>query len=78
MEGNIGSGKSTLLLGLEKAVFDVFPKPVDDRWKLPLQAFYKDPLVWGFPLQIEVLDWFRWLRDNVLRNPKPAPDEHSG
>ena len=51
---------------------------MDDRWKLPLQAFYKDPLLGGFALQIEVLDWFRWLRDNVLGNPQPIPDQDSG
>ena len=78
VEGNIGSGKSTLLHGLEEAGYSVLPEPVDDRWKLPLQAFYKDPLLRGFELQIEVLDWFRWLRDNVLGNPMPKADQHLG
>ena len=72
VEGNIGSGKSTLLRGLQDARCTVYQEPVDDRWKPLLQAFYENPSLWSFPLQIEVLKWFRWLRDTVIRNPLPT------
>ena len=76
VEGNIGSGKSTLLHGLQEAQYTVHQEPVAGRWKLPLQAFYDNPRQWSFSLQIEVLKWFKWLRDNVLGNPQPAPERH--
>ena len=69
VEGNIGSGKSTLLEGLRKNGFPVFPEPVEDEWKIPLQRFYSDPARWAFSFQIEVLKWFRKLRDTALWTP---------
>ena len=72
VEGNIGSGKSTLLRGLQDARCTVYQEPVDDRWKPLLQAFYENPTLWSFPFQIQVLKWFGWLRDTVIRNPLPT------
>ena len=45
LEGNIGSGKSTLLKSLKERGWEVYQEPVEDRWKVPLQEFYKGPLL---------------------------------
>ena len=58
VEGNIGSGKSTLLKSLKERGWEVYQEPVEDRWKVPLQEFYKDPLHYSLPFQIKVLEWF--------------------
>ena len=47
----------------------MFPEPVEDVWKIPLQRFYSDPARWAFSFQIEVLKWFRKLRDTALWTP---------
>ena len=75
VEGNIGSGKSTLINSLEKKGWRVYQEPVEDRWKTPLQDFYKDPVHNGLPFQIKVLEWFKWLRDNTFLIPQSTQND---
>ena len=49
---------------------------MEDRWKIPLQDFYKDPLHYGLSFQITVLEWFKWLSDNKFWIPQPTKNRH--
>ena len=76
VEGNIGSGKSTLINSLKEKGWKVYQEPVEDRWKIPLQDFYRDPLQHGLSFQITVLEWFKWLSDNTLWIPRPTQNRN--
>jgi len=73
VEGNIGSGKSTLLAGLKKAGYIVYEEPVESRWAEHLVKLYSDRKRWGFTFQIEVVDWYKHLVDELQKiAEKPA------
>ena len=47
---------------MKQTGISVFQEPVQTRWKNCLSIFYHDKSRWGFTFQLEVLEWFNFLR----------------
>lgn len=64
LEGNIGAGKSEVLKILKEKEFLVKSEPVE-KWTL-LDKFYKDPEIYAFPLQLQILASYADANQNII------------
>ena len=67
--GNIGCGKSTLLKAIEPHVRKVVYEPVD-KWSI-LPLFYEDMDKWSFAMQVQVLQCYSEIPDDVIIERSP-------